>query len=556
MKKRRIISLLLSCTLVAALLSGCGNNKESSSSTAGGALNEKSPITLTFFDVDATEDMPFDDDVAKKITELTGVTLKIIHPVAGDTQAIPLMIASGDYPDFIYAKGDTGKLVDAGAIIKLDDYIEKKGDNIKALYGEQLKRLKYSVEDPSIYTAGTYGVSSEVYSPDGTMQLQHAVLKELGYPQIKTLKDYENAIKQYIAKYPEINGKKTIGMSLMASDWRWLTTCGNISGFVSGIPNDGQFKIDDNTQKATYKFQLPEVKEYFKWLNHMNAEGFLDPESFTQKEDVYRAKISQGNVLGLTDAKYDYDSAQKTLVSSGMQERTYAPLSVTLGEQYKDQTMKDYGYSGGWGVAISSTSKNQDRAFEFLNWLASDEAQVLLNWGIEGKHYKVEGGKRELLPEIQQQKNTDKDFVKKTGVGKYTYPFPQRGDGALDPSGNSYTTNSLENYIVNYNNAEKETLAAYNKKSFVDLFPSKEELGKSKHGQAWQYNIPSDSDIAIIQKKADDYIQKAVTQAILGNEADFDSSWNKIQEDLKAMGIEKLNDGMSKLTEEKIKLWN
>ena len=63
----------------------------------------------------------------KKITELTGVTLKITHPVAGDEQAIPLMIASGDYPDLIFAKGDTGKLVDAGAIIKLDDYIEKKG---------------------------------------------------------------------------------------------------------------------------------------------------------------------------------------------------------------------------------------------------------------------------------------------------------------------------------------------------------------------------------------------------------------------------------------------
>ncbi|WP_238917761.1 ABC transporter substrate-binding protein [Clostridium sp. YIM B02555] len=557
MKKSKILSVIISFTLVASLFVGCGGSSKGDKATsASGGTMDKTPVTLTMYTVDSTEDMLFDDDVAKKITELTGVTLKISHPVAGDTQAIPLMIASGDYPDLIYAKGDTGKLVDAGAIIKLDDYIDKKGDNLKALYGDQLKRLKYSTEDPSIYTVGTYGVHSDIFDPNGIMQLQHAVLKDLGYPQIKNLQDYENAIKAYIKKYPEINGKKTIGMTLMASDWRWLITCGNIASQVAGIPDDGQFKIDDETQKATYKFELPEVKEYFKWLNHMNAEGLLDPESFTQKEDVYRAKITQGNVLGLTDPKWDYDTATKALISSGMDERTFAPLSVTLGDKYKDQTMKDYGYSGGWGVAISSTSKNKDRAFDFLNWLASDEAQVLLNWGVEGKHYKVENGKRIFLPEIQQQKNSDKDFKKKTGIGQYNYPFPERGDGAIDPTGNSYTTNTLDNFIQNYNKGEKATLAGYGKKSFVEFFPPAKDLGQSKHGQAWEYNIPSDSDMAIIQKKADDYTQKAITQAILGSESNFDSAWDKIQQDLKAMNIDKLDEGMSKLTVDKIKLWN
>ena len=67
------------------------------------------------------------------------------------------------------------------------------------------------------------------------------------------------------------------------------------------------------------------------------------------------------------------------------------------------------------------------------------------------------------------------------------------------------------------------------KKSFVEFFPSAKELGQSKHGQAWQYNVPSDSDMAIIEKKADDYTQKAITQAILGSEADFDAAWDKIQ---------------------------
>jgi len=288
----------------------------------------------------------------------------------------------------------------------------------------------------------------------------------------------------------------------------------------------------------------------------MNAQGLLDPESFTQKEDAYRAKLVQGNVLGIADAKWDYDQATTTLVAAGMDERTFSPLSVTLNDKCKDQALRDYGYSGGHGITISSTSKNKDRAFQFLDWMASDEAQVLVNWGIEGKHYKVENGKRVLLPEVQQARNSDKDFKKKTGIGQYIYPFPQRGDGVMDSTGNPYSMNTLDIYVSNYNKGEKETLSGYGKKSFVELFTPAKEFKQSKHGQAWQFNVPSDSDMAIIQKKADDYIKKAVTQAILGSPADFDAAWDKIQADLKAMDIDKLNDGISKLTAEKIKLWN
>jgi len=36
----------------------------------------------------------------------------------------------------------------------------------------------------------------------------------------------------------------------------------------------------------------------------------------------------------------------------------------------------------------------------------------------------------------------------------------------------------------------------------------------------------------------------------------FDAAWDKIQKDLKAMGIEKANQEMTKLIKERIELWN
>ena len=178
MKKRKFMCFLAAMSLFGSMLTGCGSKGDEKTATTPSAsaevsastqpdtsgfvgLEDRTPITLTIFMKDITEDIEFTDPVAEKIKELTGVTLEISHAVGGDEQAIPLMIASGDYPDMIFAKGDTGLLVDAGALIPLNDYIEEKGNNTKALYGDMLQRLKYSEADPSIYTMGTYGVHTD-----------------------------------------------------------------------------------------------------------------------------------------------------------------------------------------------------------------------------------------------------------------------------------------------------------------------------------------------------------------------------------------------------------
>ncbi|MET3209328.1 UNVERIFIED_CONTAM: ABC-type glycerol-3-phosphate transport system substrate-binding protein [Paenibacillus sp. PvR008] len=58
------------------------------------------------------------------------------------------------------------------------------------------------------------------------------------------------------------------------------------------------------------------------------------------------------------------------------------------------------------------------RAIKFLDFLASDEGQILRNWGIEGQHYNVENGKRVIPADVQQRKNTDNSaFMRESGIG-------------------------------------------------------------------------------------------------------------------------------------------
>ena len=541
--------LMASCALSASMLLAACNNDVSKDGES-----EDGVTTLTFFSADLTKDDKFDNPVAKEITKKTGVKLEISHPVGGDTQAVPLMIASGDYPDMIFGKGDINKLIDAGAVIPLDDLIEKKGDNLKALYGDQIVRLKNSTEDPQIYHVGTGGVQNIVLNPSGTFKIQLEALKELGYPEIKTLEDFENALKDYKAKYPQINGQDTIGLSLLGSDSRWLITVGNPAGYASGYQDDGQWLVDSETGATKYKFQDEKFKEYFKWLNHMYDEGLVDPESFTQKYDTYIAKISSGRVIGLADQNWDINDGIAALKADGQSWRTYAPLAVTLEDGILQPDTKDYGYTGTTGVSISSTSEHQEKAFEFLDWMASEEAQILVNWGIEGENYEIKDGKR-VATDIKESQ-TDPNYSLKTGVGNYIYPFPQWGTGAVDSTGQPISrSDTKELAMSNYTEEEKEVISSYGHEVWADFFPSPDQLGDTKHGRAYEIAIPASSDLTVIQQKADDYTTQAITDIIISKPSEFEKKWTAMQEKLKEMDIEKANADMTDLVKDRMELW-
>lgn len=524
------------------------------SPTFVGAQEEET--TLTFFTVDLSIDDPFTNPVAQEITKRTGIKLEISHPVGGDEQAIPLMIASGDYPDLIYSKGDLNKLIDAGAVIPLDDLIEEKGENLKAMYGEQITRLRNSLEDPQIYHLGTGGVTLSQLKTSGTVQIQLDVLEELGYPEITTLEEYEAALTDYIAKYPEIDGQPTIGLSLLGSDWRWLITVGNPAGFAAGYQDDGQWHVDEDTGETHYKFLLPEVREYFKWLNHMNDIGLLDPESFTQTFDSYIAKLSSGRVLGTADQDWNVSQAVAVLKADEKANRLWAPLPVTVSDEQVSQSTRDAGFTGTMGISISSTSDKQEEAFEFLDWMASEEAQILTNWGVEGVHYDIVDGKRVQKPEDRENANTNPNYSTDAGIGAYIHPFPMWGNGALDSNGQTIGRDSREDIIENYTEAEIEVLDAYGIELWVDAFPQPEELGQPPHGRAWEYIIPTSSDVTIIQQKADDLTTQKITEAILASPDDFDTIYDDMIAQLEAMNIQEAEAQMTEITKNRLELWS
>lgn len=554
---RNIPKWSVALTLSFSLLAGCSSEGATKGSSSG---DETAPVTFTFFGADANPNWSnMQDDVGKEITKQTGVTLNAEFAMSDPSQRLALIAASGDYPDLISPKGDLDKLIDAGAMLDLTDLIEEHAPNLKKLFGDEMKRLRYSNDDPSIYVIPTYSAIDGVnFVAGGGFQLQHRAVKEAGYPEIKTLQDYENVIRNYLEKHPtDENGNPNIGMTLNADDWHIQITVTNQAAETTGKSGDGEYYIDPETYEASYHFRTEGEKEYFQWLNHMYNTGLLDKESFVQKNDQYLSKVASGRVIGLTDVDWGYADGEKALKAAGKNDQTYGHYSVMLSDQYKDNRYQSTGFMAGWGVGITVDCEDPVRAIKFLDYLASEEAQVLNNWGIEGKHYEVKDGTRVVPAEVQERiVNDNIAFSRESGIGFYTNLGAHYGDGVKDSTGNYYTKNFPEQIVENYTDADKETLQAYSATTWMDLFPNEKEFPSKPWGAVWNISVPSEDEINIISSKVKDITWKQIPQAIMAKPEEFEAIWNDYQQMLIDAGVEKMEQGFTKYVQDRVKLWN
>ena len=567
--KRKVVSLMLVSAMVAGMLAGCGSDSGSSkggSSTETGSAAEasssgetaddaddKSPITFEYFNADG-KNGNWDNPVAKAITEATGVTLDVSYPVASQGDAkedVALMIANDEYPDMIYAKGSATDLYQAGALIDMTDLIEKYGPNIKKMYGAEMEKLKWSQDDPGIYQLSYAGVNQKTLTTGGSCQIQWAALKENDYKYPKTLDEYEKMIKSYLSAHPKTeDGLDMIGITMSASDWHWMITLGNPAGLIADAsPDNGQWIIDDE-YNVHYKHVTDEEKEYFKWLCRMYNEGILDPNFATQTDDDYIAKVASGRVVAITDAEWHYSQCEATLVADGKVDQTYVGLPVTLREDQVEKALLYQGTTVGWGIGITKSCEDPVRAIKFLDYLCSDEGQILYHWGIEGENYFLDDdGQPYRTDEEVAKAQSDPDYSKNTGIDNYT-GFPIYGTGSYSEDGFPYTPTTKESVIANYNEAEKAGCEAMGFEMLTDMFAQPEEFDLLPYSALWAYQQPQ--ELAEKQTILDEIAWPGLVKCVTGTEDEFDGNWETMVQELTDNGLADAEEAMTEFLATKL----
>ena len=350
------------------------------------------------------------NEIADIIAEKTGVKVKesYLNGIT-DKEAIDIIIASGDAPDFIDGGMYNYNLYANDMLVAWDPYLEEY-PLLKELYTDE-EWDKFRQDDGHIYWANIldnpYMKDTSTIHNGLAFWIQVRVLEWAGYPQIETLDEYFELLERYAEANPTMpDGSAVIPYTCISESWRNYAL-EEAPMLLDGYPDNRCVIVntDDgiNNPKVVDYNTTDTARAYFAKLNEEYNKGVLDPDFAVQTYDEYISKLSTGRVLGMCDQYWDFaymvgDVFQYDVKSEGGQVYTlsdigcdYVPLGLVAenGMEQRYHTYRDsIDYSS--GIAVTTSCIDPELAFKFLNDLLSQEIHDLRFWGIEGVDYLVD----------------------------------------------------------------------------------------------------------------------------------------------------------------------
>ena len=86
----------------------------------------------------------------------------------------------------------------------------------------------------------------------------------------------------------------------------------------------------------------------------------------------------------------------------------------------------------------------------------------------------------------------------------------------------------------------------------VDIFPQPSEFETPKYSAIWAYSKPTEFDE--IGNKLDEVAWSALISCVIGSEADFDASYDKMISDLQSTGMSEAEEMLTEIIKERVAL--
>ena len=542
MKKK--IMLVAAAAVLALSLVGCSK---------GGASAKKDALNISIFTIQQREQPTADNKTYKWIEEKFGVTFAWDILVGDKDQKIGVLIASNDLPDMVEV--DSEKFQGAGCLRDLKPLVEKYAPNLMKHYSSVWKQMiqidsekdaNGNITVEHIYSLPNYGVidgaPSGTYYNQNAWWIQKAVLKEFGYPTIKTIDEYFDLIEKYYKKYPTIDGMPTIPFNIITYDWEAFDLW-NPPNFLAGYPNDGNGHVTLENGKYVYTDNFTDANAYrwFKLANGYFQRGLIDPASFTDNRDQYYAKISQGRVLGMFIQGWQFmgDNAENALWTAGKDERTYVPLPVVFDEtikpHYRDQDLPNL--QRGYGITVKCPEDKAIKIIQFMDEMIKEENQKVLYWGFEGEDYLIDtDGSQTGTKGAAYRTQAMRDQQKDPQYNQSHYALLWREEAPkLEGTLASGYTRSMDDLAWEYALSQKavdlEVWAAYGVGSYAELVDANAPKNAGWYPM-WQCNPSAENggfeeEAAVAMTGFETVQRKYLPQMIMGKPADFDKTWDE-----------------------------
>ncbi|MBO4688174.1 MAG: sugar ABC transporter substrate-binding protein [Clostridiales bacterium] len=374
----------------------------SSTNSRGGVTNPSAYTTFTMFICTPGNEINDDNDVQTLIADLTGCMVKETYLIGQtETDAIGSILASGILPDLFYANDSAYDLYQSETLIPWDTYLADPAySNLRSLFTDAQWEL-FRQSDGHIYWADVFasqnGENQKNTFEEPAFWIQTRVLEWAGYPLITTLDEYFALIESYYAEHKtNADGTDIIPFTSITEGWRNFALRLPpllLDGYSDTYPLGVDTTDPDNPQVFDYNTSET-AKAYYKKLNECYKNGLIDQDFGVMDYEEYASKLSTGAVLGMFDAYWDFCYCTNEFFSTagmGGLGYEYVPLGLTI-----DSGMENHYFSGRStiktlsGVCVSTSCKDPDLLFTFLNRILDQDIHDLRFWGVEQEDYLID----------------------------------------------------------------------------------------------------------------------------------------------------------------------
>lgn len=541
MKCKKLTALLLTAAMTASVLAGCGGDSAGdagTSNTDGGSNEEaasgedgnKDIIDFSMFIAMPGPEINDGNEIQEIIAQKTGVRVKETW-LTGQTaaEAVGTIIAGGEYPDFIDGGDGQMALYDAGALVAWDDYLEKH-PKLKEMYSDE-EWDRFRQEDGKIYWANifqnTYGESKATTHNDEAFWIQARVLAWDNYPEIKTLDQYFDLLERYAAANPTMeDGSEVIPYTILCEDWRYFCI-ENAGQFLAGYPNDGSVIVNTETMKIEDYNTSETTHRYFQKLNEEYHKGIVDHEFATQTYDEYIAKLSTGRVLGMCDQWWDfYGTVNDVFKQQGLDLEgcNYVPLGLTIDEGMENM-WHTYGDTQNLanGVAVTTSCKDVDAAFQFLEDCLDQEIHDLRFWGVKDVDYQVDEDGLYYRTEEQRMQCANTEY-KASHLCNYSY-LPQYLGTSRDGKNAMQPTEQTSEFFASLAQPLVDCFNAYGVTTYVEMVGSVDkETGPWFPMYSYSSNMTTETPGGVAWTKMGEVKHEWLPKVVMSDS--FDSAWS------------------------------
>lgn len=361
--------------------------------------------TIESSDEFTKEDGEFFDPRAKQVAEQFNISFNY-QMIASNTQAEKLrsMLASDTLPDVVLSSLPAAEYipyVEGGVLRPLPQDIESEFPNIGLLLDTVTAESVLKHEDQWFCLPRPYDPGGLFADYTGILTYRKDLAKEAGHdPQdAYTVEELYDLFDLIHKEYPNITTFDSIWENQALLRLGILQYCPDFSR--------GQFKYSEEDGEYIFLPETDEFIEGLKWAKKFYDAGFLHQEFYNLPDNEARAKFPQGSIFcyveGGTASWLNRTRTNFGAANPDKDPNESVDLLLLLNKDNEHIVTDNGNY---WSEWIFSGKIDDEKLYRFLHlwdFMCSDEGIALSFFGIEGEHYKEEGGQLVSLRETDPE---------------------------------------------------------------------------------------------------------------------------------------------------------